>query len=138
MFKCVVLYDVLSENFTLHPLVCYRGGKTVAVGGVSLKDSKGEEVKQVLQPGEAVVVKVRNLFIVYKVCSVLTFTFFLPQPNLYPSSSPSSSPITLCSILGAFFLPFTLSSLLFPLPPPLGVGQPNNRHQGAGSGVPVC
>lgn len=58
MFKCVVLYDVLSENFTLHPLVRYRGGKSFAVGGVSLKDSRGEEVNQVLQPGEAVVVKV--------------------------------------------------------------------------------
>lgn len=56
--KSVVLYDVLGEEFTLHPLVRYRGGQSFAVGGVSLKDGKGEEVNQVIQPGETIVVKV--------------------------------------------------------------------------------
>lgn len=57
-FKSVVLYDVLGEEFILHPLVRYRGGQSFTVGGVSLKDGKGEEVNQVIQPGETMVVKV--------------------------------------------------------------------------------
>lgn len=59
-FKSVVLYDVLGEEFILHPLVRYRGGQSFAVGGVSLKDGKGEEVNQVIQPGETMVVKVTD------------------------------------------------------------------------------
>ena len=58
MFKCVVLFDALGEDFTLHPIVRFHSGRSFAVGGASSKDGKGEEVNQVVQPGEMIVVKV--------------------------------------------------------------------------------